>query len=195
MANTTANGPGVRTVVHLAGCTLGCAGCFNKWMWPENSGQEMLVQDAAELLISGGFPNDLSLSGGEPFQQSPAVLELVLALKAKNWLKSLFIYTGLYPHEFDADAKVIFEDLADFVVAGRYIQRKRSTDRGSYAASTNQEIYKRDVDGVMRRDVAGELRARTEILVTPSRLIVTGLSEYRTLEQDMEETHESSASL
>lgn len=195
MANSTANGPGVRTVVHLAGCTLGCVNCFNKWMWPENGGQEMLVRDLADLLLRSDYPQDLTLSGGEPFEQADSVLELVLALKARNWLKSLFIYTGLYEHEFDTDAKIVFNELADYVVAGRYNHKLRSLDRSSYASSSNQVIYKRGVNGSMVAVSATDLCARTEILINPRNLIVTGLSSYATLEADPEESHEPSVDM
>ena len=45
-----ANGPGVRFVIWLQGCTLGCAGCFNPATHPEIGGSELHVDEQIDIL-------------------------------------------------------------------------------------------------------------------------------------------------
>ncbi|MCL2301447.1 MAG: radical SAM protein [Firmicutes bacterium] len=87
------DGPGLRTTIFFRGCALRCQWCQN----PESldfthaEGDENLTaQDAAEIILrdakymraSGG---GVTLSGGEPFLQSPeSLLELLSLLKEEN---------------------------------------------------------------------------------------------------------------
>jgi len=44
LSHSRANGPGVRAVLWVQGCTLGCQGCFNSAMLPKEGGELVPVE-------------------------------------------------------------------------------------------------------------------------------------------------------
>lgn len=74
------DGPGLRCVVFLQGCTLRCAYCHNPDTWNPAGGTEFSVEEATEQILryrpyfaeNGG----VTVSGGEPLLQWKFVAEL-----------------------------------------------------------------------------------------------------------------------
>ena len=76
------DGPGIRFVVFLQGCTLRCLYCHNPDTWEPNTGASRLIS-AEDLIIeilkyknylkTGG----VTLSGGEPLLQPEFAFELI----------------------------------------------------------------------------------------------------------------------
>jgi anaerobic ribonucleoside-triphosphate reductase activating protein len=112
------NGPGRRQVVWTQGCSLRCAGCFNKQLQRFGAGARVEPELLAERLASecGG----LTVSGGEPFDQSEAVYELIRRYKEKSG-GTVIVFSGYEPKELTSSAakrKTLLA--ADAVVSGRY---------------------------------------------------------------------------
>lgn len=85
----TVDGPGIRFVIFMQGCTLKCKYCHNRDTWDMNSG----VTYTADELISNilryksYFDNSgggVTVSGGEPLLQVQFVTELFKKLKELN---------------------------------------------------------------------------------------------------------------
>ena len=84
----TADGPGVRTVVFLSGCTLRCVYCHNPDMWEGKAGKEYTVDELMKVILrmkpyfnhGGG----VSFCGGEPLFQSQFLLEMLKACKEND---------------------------------------------------------------------------------------------------------------
>jgi pyruvate formate lyase activating enzyme len=81
----TADGPGVRTVIFLSGCTLRCVYCHNPDMWEEKAGQAYTVDELMKIILrmkpyfkDGG---GVSFCGGEPLFQNKFLLEMLKACK------------------------------------------------------------------------------------------------------------------
>ena len=75
----TVLGPGRRIGIWLQGCSIGCKGCVSQDTWARDAGREMTV---AQLLnwcreVSGGAPDGVTISGGEPFDQPKALAALL----------------------------------------------------------------------------------------------------------------------
>ena len=90
------NGPGLRSVVWVQGCTINCPGCFNphthshepvKLLDPEELGRKLLEISSAE---------GLTVYGGEPFEQAEACAILLDTYRATG--RSAMVYSG-YPYE------------------------------------------------------------------------------------------------
>jgi len=86
-AGSAVDGPGLRFLVFLAGCSFRCAYCHNPDTWKTHRAQKRSLEDlAAEigkyapwLKRVGG----VTVSGGEPLQQAPFVEALFRAVKER----------------------------------------------------------------------------------------------------------------
>jgi pyruvate formate lyase activating enzyme len=111
----TVDGPGIRFVVFMQGCTLKCKYCHNRDTWDFNGGTPTSVSELIKEILkyksymdnSGG---GVTVSGGEPLVQAEFVTELFKELKAlgihtaldtagslpiSNQIKELLKYTDL----------------------------------------------------------------------------------------------------
>jgi len=133
--HSRANGPGVRAVVWVQGCTLGCPGCFNPATHPADGGGAMDVEALARELA--GLPVDgITISGGEPFEQPEALLALVTGLAGT----SIIVFSGFTRTEIERQplGPAVLERI-DVLVDGRYLERRR-IGRG-LRGSANQVVH------------------------------------------------------
>lgn len=82
------DGPGIRTVVFLNGCTLRCKYCHNPEMWKMDRNNMEVLELVSKVLRnkpyfkrSGG---GVTFSGGEPLLQPTFVIEVSKRLKEEN---------------------------------------------------------------------------------------------------------------
>lgn len=134
-----ANGPGLRAVIWFQGCTLGCPGCFNPATHDPRGGDECDTQTlAAEILAQAARIEGLSVSGGEPFQQPAALLDLLQRLAGTNL--SRLVFSGYTLAEIRALplGPAILQHV-DVLIAGRY-RAAQHTGHG-LLGSANQQIH------------------------------------------------------
>jgi len=90
----TVDGPGIRFVIFMQGCTLKCKYCHNRDTWKVNAGKKITIDELVKEIQnyrtyienSGG---GVTVSGGEPLLQAEFVTELF------KKLKELGIHTAL----------------------------------------------------------------------------------------------------
>lgn len=87
------DGPGVRTVLFLQGCTIGCPGCQNAHLWPADGGHLEFTEELAKTIAALSPHGNVTISGGEPFQQLAGLTCLLYALR-KHGLKHIIVYSG-----------------------------------------------------------------------------------------------------
>jgi len=128
-----ANGPGVRFVVWVQGCSLGCAGCFNPTTHDAAAGT---LADADDLLaqLAAANVDGLTLSGGEPFQQ-PAFSRALLE-GARGLGLSTLVFSGYTLDELPDRSLLPFIDV---LVDGRYVSTERLGE--GLRGSANQRIH------------------------------------------------------
>ncbi|TYB45422.1 4Fe-4S single cluster domain-containing protein [Actinomadura chibensis] len=134
-----ANGPGVRAVVWLQGCTLACPGCFN----PETHGRlgrEVGVDELfACIAVLGGRIEGVTISGGEPLQQFRPLLRLLARIRAETSL-SVLVLTGYGWDEIvRMPGAAALRERVDVLLAGRY-RRDRRLGRG-LRGSSNKTVH------------------------------------------------------
>lgn len=135
-----ANGPGRRAVIWVQGCSIGCPGCFNPKTHPTDRGEWVNIDDLAGWILHlSDSIEGITLSGGEPLDQLPAVLELLEGVKSRASL-TVLLFTGY------AWADVLrmprADDLMgclDVVLAGPYDQSQSLTD--GFQGSSNQTLH------------------------------------------------------
>ena len=100
MSRSRANGPGVRAVIWVQGCTIGCRGCYSASTHPHEASSLHRPSEIAEWLQSIPDIEGVTFSGGEPFEQAAAVLETINSIRENMGSDfSVFVYTG-YEIEF-----------------------------------------------------------------------------------------------
>ena len=129
------DGTGLRFVIFVQGCPHHCKGCQNPQTHSFDGGMLVEVDDVKQM-IDKQLPmcDGITLSGGEPFQQQTACIEL--ARYAHSLGLDVWCYTG-YTYEDVENTDLIKE--VDVLVDGKYIESLRSLDL-LYRGSSNQNI-------------------------------------------------------
>lgn len=82
------DGPGIRTVVFLQGCSLRCQYCHNPDTWDLCAGEEMTADEVINKIkrFKPYFKNNggVTFSGGEPLMQPEFLLELLKKCKEND---------------------------------------------------------------------------------------------------------------
>jgi anaerobic ribonucleoside-triphosphate reductase activating protein len=163
------NGPGIRSVAWVQGCSLSCKGCWNPLTHAFDAGEEIDSYDLAEQIVNSAAPGTtgLTISGGEPMHQAESVWRLLLAVKLRRPEWSCGMFSGYYITELkhgDYDLredigvlanrgvkKALWESqlspLLDWAVCGRYDRNSPASDimPGSrpdahFVSSSNQQL-------------------------------------------------------
>lgn len=116
-----ANGPGVRAVIWVQGCSLGCPGCFNSETHPFAGGELALADDLFGRIVAlGDAIEGITVSGGEPLQQRSPLLALLQRIRRETAL-SVILFTGYTWEKVQQmpDAEALLA-CVDILIAGRY---------------------------------------------------------------------------
>ena len=171
LSTSWANGPGLRSVIWVQGCTLACPDCFNPLTHDVNDEVESVaVQDLVAWVISNNV-DGLTISGGEPFQQSEGVLELSRLVREAGL--NVVVLTGLTKAQvLSRFSQGVLTSSVDVVIAGPYVASRHLAH--ALRGSTNKEylifsdVYeKSDFDGL----------PESEIVINPEgSIVVTGIN-------------------
>ena len=85
----TVDGPGIRFVIFMQGCSLKCKYCHNRDTWDMHSGSECSVPELIEQIMRyksymDNSDGGVTVSGGEPLLQLDFLIELFKELKKKK---------------------------------------------------------------------------------------------------------------
>ncbi|KOP28774.1 4Fe-4S single cluster domain-containing protein [Exiguobacterium acetylicum] len=139
LPDSVVDGPGLRTVLFLAGCPHHCIGCHNPSSWDPAGGVEWTIEETAERIRKVGNRR-LTLSGGEPLLQTSALMQLLEQLGSDY---DVILYTGYLLEEILQRRRwhpLILR--VDGLIDGPFIQSKLDQTT-SFRGSTNQRIYNR----------------------------------------------------
>lgn len=123
-----ANGPGAHFVIWTQGCLLQCPHCCNPSTHDPNAGQSIeisaIIEEITRLWHSQTI-RGVSITGGEPFFQAPALLPLVQEIKQLGSL-GVIVSTGYDPQELeDISDFPIISQYVDVIIAGRFLHHER----------------------------------------------------------------------
>ncbi len=137
------DGPGMRYAVFVQGCPHRCEGCHNPATWNAEGGREMAADEVvSRIRARREWLDGVTLSGGEPFRQAPALAPLARACRALGL--HVLCYTGYTWEELSdpaaapAGARELLAEL-DLLVDGRFVQEKRSLLL-RFRGSSNQRV-------------------------------------------------------
>ncbi len=139
--DTEAEGPGRRFAVWVQGCWLACPGCCNPKMFSPAGGRSTPSERLAGLALSSAGIEGISVLGGEPFEQAPAVAEFAARVRAGGL--SVMVYSGFTLEELRSGRIEGAEALlaqTDLLVDGRYRRELPETKR-RWIGSSNQVLH------------------------------------------------------
>ena len=129
------NGEGARYVIFLQGCKHHCKGCHNPETWNFDGGTEIGAKEIAEDFRKRKLLDGITLSGGDPFFEQKACVELIDLLDGVN----VWIYTGF---EHDEISETELSKKADVLVVGKFVEELKCD--GHFFGSSNQKIIRRE---------------------------------------------------
>lgn len=141
-------GPGIRFVIWVKGCTLKCKGCFNPHFWSQQGGSIWQIDSVLNEIVAARieFPEieGVTFLGGEPFEQAEPLAELSEKLREIDF--SVMVFSGYTLTELKdpkADkykARRDFLASIDLLVDGRYQENNIDLER-PWVGSKNQKFH------------------------------------------------------
>lgn len=140
--DSVVDGEGIRTVIWTQGCSHNCKGCHNPETHDLKKGALIDVEEIKSELANLSFQDGITLSGGDPFMQPEACLEI--ARFAKKIGLNVWSYTGFTFDQLKILGRtkpVIIELLKniDVLIDGKFILEEK-TYEAPYRGSKNQRI-------------------------------------------------------
>lgn len=136
------DGPGLRYAVFVQGCSHGCPGCHNPESQPREGGTPTTVEAVLADIRANGLVHDVTLSGGEPFEQAHACAVLARQLKAGGygiWTYTGYLYEDLLRRaESDEDVRDLLA-YTDVLVDGPFVESLKSLSL-KWCGSSNQRL-------------------------------------------------------
>ncbi len=183
---THVDGPGARAGVWVQGCPIRCAGCAVPCTWPPDGGSLTSVEELAAQILRGPEVEGVSLLGGEPFAQAPALAELAKAVRGAHL--SVVVFTG-YEIEFIRRCRRAgwreLLALTDLLIDGPYVAELEDYSR-PWVGSSNKRYHfltdrYRDLEGRL-----SEIPNRVEVRISPDgRILMNGMGRLREIEHDL----------
>jgi len=132
------DGPGLRVVLWTQGCLHKCKGCHNMQTWDVNGGSQVDTNEIVASIKASKLQSGLTISGGEPFLQSDAILEIVK--EVSKIPLSIWIYTGYTYEQILTDPKKAeILNYIDVLVDGKFEESKKGYDI-LFRGSSNQRL-------------------------------------------------------
>lgn len=135
-----ANGPGIRTVIFVTGCTHNCKNCFNGEYQDFNYGEIWTENETLKVIkyLNDENVSGLTLLGGEPMQNLK-LIEIVKKIKSEV-LKPIWVYSGYTFDEIISNEKRCeLLALCDVLVDGRFVEEQKDL-KLKFRGSKNQRI-------------------------------------------------------
>lgn len=141
--STQSLGPYKRFGLWVQGCPLRCVGCLAPDSQPAVGGELFRIEEISKRIVATPDIEGITISGGEPFAQAPALSILLGKLRSSRDL-GVIIYTGSTLHRLRAEAR---SDpavrqllcLTDILIDGPYVDSLN--DGAPLRGSSNQRVH------------------------------------------------------
>ena len=111
----TVDGPGIRFVIFMQGCSLKCKYCHNRDTWSFSSGKLVTIQELVKEILKyksymDGSGGGVTVSGGEPLLQTDFICALFRELKKYN-IHTAIDTAGSLPLSYEIKELLKYTDL------------------------------------------------------------------------------------
>ncbi len=177
VAQTYAEGPGLRFALWVQGCSLRCAGCCNPEMFVADKGGTVTdVETVLSQITNTPNIEGVSFLGGEPFEQAMPLAHLAQGAQAAGL--TVMVYSGFTLLELrDKSAQQVsgvaeLMTATDLLVDGRF-EQSNLEKRRRWVGSQNQTLY--FLSARYQQDDVRFLEGNTvEVRYRPGQLTVNG---------------------
>jgi len=144
-----------------------------------DTGRSLAVEDVAVRLESVPDAVGVSFSGGEPFEQAPALASLATRLRANG--RNVLVYTGYRLEFLQASGVAAVEELlaaTDILIDGEY--REDLRDAGGWRGSSNQRVIPLTAEGhaaLECEESGARPPADVQVVFTDEAIRITGCPE------------------
>ena len=136
------DGEGIRTVIWTQGCSHNCQGCHNPETHDFTQGFEIDTEEIKKKLSTVKNQDGVTLSGGDPFFQPDASLDIAKYCQDNNlnvWCYTGFTFEQLKDmSEKNSSIKNLMKNI-DVLVDGKFEENKKSYNL-YFKGSSNQRI-------------------------------------------------------
>lgn len=136
------DGEGIRAVIWTQGCAHKCPGCHNPQTHSFDDGFELDIEEVKEEIDELVGQDGVTFSGGDPFYQVEACLELAKYIKTKKlniWCYTGFTYESLISLSKNNPKIKEFIKTIDVLIDGPFLLEQKSLDC-TFRGSKNQRI-------------------------------------------------------
>lgn len=128
-------GPGKRVGIWTQGCSIQCEGCMSKHTWDKNKKYLTHIDEICKKVLSYKS-NNLTISGGEPFDQPRALFTFLNYVR--EYFEDILIYSG-YKYEYLQQNYPYILKKIDVLIDGSF-DISQPTNK-IYKGSENQRIF------------------------------------------------------
>lgn len=180
LAPVTVLGAGRRVVVWVQGCDLACPGCASVDTWDMSLGTRRSADAVAEALAAEIRARDLdglTITGGEPMDQAPALAEMITRLREilASWHRAdgfdILAFSGYTTAAARRRAGSLWQ-LLDIAVCGPY--RRDLPSDVALVATRNQEVNPLTPRGVSKYALLTS-PTRMQVMSDGESLVMVGL--------------------
>ncbi|MEY9881194.1 4Fe-4S single cluster domain-containing protein [Bradyrhizobium sp. USDA 329] len=133
----TTLGPGRRLGIWFQGCSIRCPGCISMDTWMEGRGNTTVEEVVNSIIPWISNADGITISGGEPFDQLDALLELTARIRSKTEA-DILVFTG-YPWAHIRDVVGTSARTIDALITGPFDFEEKQTL--ALRGSDNQELH------------------------------------------------------
>jgi len=168
-------GPDERIGIWFQGCSLHCIGCMSKHTWNTNEGFEFNVDEVMRS-ISYHDSKFITISGGEPFEQSEELYKLIKALKKSDY--EILIYSG-FDYQFLKNNYFYVLDLIDVLIDGPF-DNSQKTNLASKGSNNQQIIILSNKTTLIQRysQWAQKTQENLQMIQTDNQMYILGITQH-----------------
>jgi len=136
------DGLGIRAVLWTQGCPHNCLGCHNPETHSYDNGALINTSEIKKQLNSLDIEEGLTLSGGDPFEQIEACLDIAKysqSIGLNVWCYTGYTYEELMKKSETNPLIIPFLKEIDILKDGRFIQKQKSLET-KFRGSKNQRL-------------------------------------------------------
>lgn len=140
LSRSRANGPGVRFVIWLQGCSRKCDGCINPQFFSHEPHKVLTVDEVFNLIVNTKNIEGVTFTGGEPFEQAEALYYLSKLIKESKL--TIMSYSGFTYDDLKSDENIYIQKLIsslDLLVDGEYLESEKCPLL--WRSSKNQAVH------------------------------------------------------